>query len=61
VTSVSTDRTRERLPVTEFDGRSTGKVLADARVLRRTQDKARRGPGFRVVKCTIVRIARQAF
>jgi hypothetical protein len=36
VTSVSTDHTHERLPVTEFDGRSIGKVLAVARVLRRT-------------------------
>jgi hypothetical protein len=46
VTSVSTDLTRERLPVTEFEGGFTGKVLAAARVLRRTQSKARRRPGF---------------
>jgi hypothetical protein len=61
VTSVSTDRTRERLPVTEFDGFATVKVLVVVRVLRRTQDKGRRGSGFRVIGCCIVRVARQAF
>ena len=61
MTSVSTDFTEERLPATEFDGIPTGKVLAAARVLRRTHDKVRRAPGFRVIRRCIVRIARRAF
>jgi len=60
VTSVSTELTHERVPGTEFDGISTGEVLAAARVLHRTQDKARRGPGLRVIGRCIVRIARPA-